>query len=364
MPRFPLSPALVLAMTLPYAAHSAERQLPPATNIASVAWDHLMRQPTAPQQPPAKGKETKKEEVSQWMDSEVKRLRGVAEEARNFTKQFPADSNLPFALKIEEEALFAASQLGDIASRKELEELDRIRLQDSGLPLDDRLHIRMRQVQQTAQAKASEVDAALKSYLEGARALTAEFPGRMEPYQMLLEVADSVDEAQSRVILDEVIKGDAPEQVKGAAQAVLHRLDALGKPLDLKFTALDGREIDLSTYKGHIVLIDFWALWNSPSLQRLPKLKEASEKLQDLHFDVIGINCDSDKTAVEKYLKESGLNWPQYFDGRGLNNALARQYGVRSLPTFWLVDQQGVLRDLHAENELANKVQALLDEKK
>jgi hypothetical protein len=56
------------------------------------------------------------------------------------------------------------------------------------------------------------------------------------------------------------------------------------------------------------------------------------------------------------------MPWPQYFDGKQWDNDFGRQFGIQSIPTMWLVDKTGNLRDLNAREDLAEKVTKLLAE--
>ena len=136
----------------------------------------------------------------------------------------------------------------------------------------------------------------------------------------------------------------------------------LSKPLDLKFTAIDGRGVDLSKMRGKVVLIDFWATWCPPCRAISPDIVGIYNKYHQQGFDVIGVSVDSDKGAVLDFIKKEGAEWPQYFDGQGADNAITTKYGVDSFPTLWLIDKKGNLRDLHARSDLSGKVEKLLAE--
>jgi thiol-disulfide isomerase/thioredoxin len=137
----------------------------------------------------------------------------------------------------------------------------------------------------------------------------------------------------------------------------------LGKPFVLKFKATDGREVDLAKLKGKVVLVDFWATWCGPCMQELPNVKAAYEKWHDRGFEIVGVSFDQQRPALDYVLKREKMEWPQYFDGRGWENRIGGRCGIESIPTMWLIDRKGNLRDLDARNGLTARVERLLAEK-
>jgi thiol-disulfide isomerase/thioredoxin len=138
----------------------------------------------------------------------------------------------------------------------------------------------------------------------------------------------------------------------------------IGKPLDMKFTAINGKQIDLAKMKGKVVLIDFWATWCGPCIAELPNVKKTYNKLNQKGFEIIGISLDSNENSLKRFLKKENMPWPQFFDGKGWNNELAKKHGIRSIPAMWLVDQEGNLIDTNARSNLEDKVEKLLDNTK
>ena len=130
--------------------------------------------------------------------------------------------------------------------------------------------------------------------------------------------------------------------------------------MELKFTAVDGREVDLAKLRGKVVLVDFWATWCGPCVGEIPNLVKAYEKLHDKGFEILGISFDEDKGKLEAMTKQKGMNWPQFFDGKGWKNQFGEKFGINSIPRMWLVDKKGMVVDTEGRTGLAEKVEKLL----
>lgn len=146
-----------------------------------------------------------------------------------------------------------------------------------------------------------------------------------------------------------------------------YRQSLLGKPVTMKFKAVDGREVDLSQMRGKVVLVDFWETDCEPCVAELPRIKAASEKYHHEGFEVIGITDDTDKSKLERFLKEKEITWPQYFGGQVYNRFIV-EFGINSFPHMFLVGRNGCLRfdDVQAYGSRTNfedKIERLLTEK-
>lgn len=108
--------------------------------------------------------------------------------------------------------------------------------------------------------------------------------------------------------------------------------------------------IALSSLRGQMVLIDFWASWCGPCRHENPVVVKAYKKYKDevfvngTGFTVYSVSLDRDKNAWKAAIKADSLNWPYHVsDLMFWNNAAAQQYQVFSIPSNFLIDGNGVI---------------------
>jgi peroxiredoxin len=194
------------------------------------------------------------------------------------------------------------------------------------------------------------------------RELIKRYPQREKPYVLLLSLAAVFSDDKARPIANEILNDPVSDSLKDKAKALLRRLDQTGKPLDIKFMAIDGREVDLSQMKGKVVLIDFWATWCVSCVEETPLLKESYEKFHSRGFDIVGISFDTNEKALKNFVQQHNLPWPQYLDGHDSLKTFAAEFVIEEIPTLWLVDKKGILRETEVCDDLQGKVEKLLAE--
>ena len=139
---------------------------------------------------------------------------------------------------------------------------------------------------------------------------------------------------------------------------------AVGKPSPrIRYKSVDNKPVMIDKMKGKVVLVDFWATWCGPCTAEMPTVISAHEQLHDSGFEIIGISLDKDRDAMVKYINENNMAWPQFYDGKGWDNRIAKLLGIKSIPATVLVDKKGVVRfiDLRGERMIEAAKQLLAE---
>jgi len=128
-----------------------------------------------------------------------------------------------------------------------------------------------------------------------------------------------------------------------------------------------GEIIKLSSLKGKVVLIDFWATWCSPCIQEQPVLARLYKKYKGAvftngnGFEIYGVSFDSKKSSWEEVVKKYKITWIQVSDLKFWKSAAAQTYNVKELPYNLLIDGNGIIlaKNLHGD-ELAKELESLV----
>jgi len=169
------------------------------------------------------------------------------------------------------------------------------------------------------------------------------------------------DEQKARQWYKQIVDSFASAPAAAKARGALTRLNSVGQTISLSGKTTQGATLDLTQYRGKVVLIHYWSTWCEPCVNDMARIKELFAQHGRAGFAPIGVNLDADRKALDNYLAENRLPWPQLYEFGSLDGRLANELGILTLPTMILLDRKGkvVNRNLHI-NELETELKKYL----
>jgi peroxiredoxin len=130
---------------------------------------------------------------------------------------------------------------------------------------------------------------------------------------------------------------------------------------EISLSTPDGKTVSLSSYKGKVVLVDFWASWCRPCRAENPNVVKAYNAYHAKGFEVLGVSLDKDKAAWQKAIADDRLSWTHISDLGMWNSSVVKLYNITGIPFSVLLDKEGkiVAKGLRGE-ELENAIRKLL----
>lgn len=129
---------------------------------------------------------------------------------------------------------------------------------------------------------------------------------------------------------------------------------------NFKMAYINGDSIlELSSLRGQIVLLDFWASWCGPCRRSNPDLVKLYKKYSKASFKtasgftILSVSLDQNEAAWKKAIEDDKLNWPHHVsDFRAWRSPVIRQYGVEGIPSSYLIDEKGKIIGVNMSHNL------------
>ena len=160
--------------------------------------------------------------------------------------------------------------------------------------------------------------------------------------------------ADAKSVLSSLAAKDADAEVAEEAKGFLFEIEFLqvGMPAPhFETKTLDGQTLTLRQLRGNVVLLDFWASWCASCIAEIPNLRGAVSQFTGQPVEFVTISLDDDRQAALRTIVRLRAPGIHTWDAAGSENPIAKLYNVHSLPTWYLVDKNGIIRarDPHGE---------------
>ncbi|MGA2855601.1 MAG: redoxin domain-containing protein [Candidatus Sulfotelmatobacter sp.] len=113
---------------------------------------------------------------------------------------------------------------------------------------------------------------------------------------------------------------------------------------DFSLPQLNGQFLQLSAYRGKVVLLDFWATWCTPCREEIPHLVELQNKYRDRGLEIIGVSMDDSPDPVREFYQRFQMNYPVVMGNADIGE---RYGGVLGLPIAFIIDRDGRIYAKH-----------------
>lgn len=114
---------------------------------------------------------------------------------------------------------------------------------------------------------------------------------------------------------------------------------------EIQLRDLAGKEVKLSSLKGKVVIVDFWASWCGPCRESMPVLERLSKTYKNKGLVVLGVNIDNDAATASKFLKDVPVSFTVVNDAA---KTVAKAYAPPTMPSSYIVDKLGRIHAVHA----------------
>ena len=131
---------------------------------------------------------------------------------------------------------------------------------------------------------------------------------------------------------------------------------------DFTLSDTSGNPVSLSSYRGKLVLVDFWASWCGPCRRENPNVVKAYAKFHPKGLEILGVSLDQKHDKWVAAIEKDNLSWQHVSDLKGWGNVVGKQYAVRAIPGNFLIDKDGkiIAKNLHGD-DLDKKLAEVLE---
>jgi peroxiredoxin len=128
------------------------------------------------------------------------------------------------------------------------------------------------------------------------------------------------------------------EAEKALEEARIRVLKNRQDPINITLPLLGGGNASLSSYKGKIVILNFWATWCPPCRNEMPSMETLYQRFKNQGLEILAVDLGEERNQVQKFIKDNRYTFPVLLDSEG---KVSGQYGISSIPTTYILDRDG-----------------------
>ena len=139
------------------------------------------------------------------------------------------------------------------------------------------------------------------------------------------------------------LPSQAEAQVSTEAARALRdaNIQVLGQrmsPNDFSLPLLAGGNASLSSYRGKVVILNFWATWCPPCRVEMPSMETLYRRFSAQGLEILAVDIGEDASSVRQFIRNAGYTFPVMFDS---DNRVSSVYGIEAIPTTYIIDREG-----------------------
>jgi len=134
---------------------------------------------------------------------------------------------------------------------------------------------------------------------------------------------------------DAQVSSEAERALRNANIQVLRQRP---DPRDFMLPLLTGGNATLSSYKGKVVILNFWATWCPPCRTEMPSMETLYQRFNAQGLEILAVDIGEDLSTVRQFISNSGYSFPVMLDS---GNRVSSVYGMKAIPTSYIIDREG-----------------------
>lgn len=198
---------------------------------------------------------------------------------------------------------------------------------------------------------------------ESALELNRLSPSEAVKKRLMTFASETMDNSLSKQVASALAVAGAQQSMREAQRL---QQEYVGKPMEITGTTVDGKSFTSGSYKGKVVLVDFWATWCGPCVAEMPKVKALYEKYHDEGLEIVGVSGDQTPEPLVEFVGKRSIPWVQLYDPATRNevNPIFKKFNIAAIPTMFVIDRHGICRSVAARGELEKLIPELIAESK